>query len=307
MSESENNSSNAAAVATHVVGTANDDKMSDGYIDENENQIGAEEGGHDKVNGHAGSDEISTGDGNDLAAGDMVGDEWQFVDGKWVYNAADFDTTSAPVIRDYDDVITTGSGDDVLLGNGGNDILNSGTGDDIINAGTGDDRAFGGKGNDIINLEAGNDYAEGGVGNDTINGGEGNDTIYGDVNEGSVITNAEGATTLDQYIEHGEWNFTETDQYEQISHSIDTDESDKFEITFELAANLAGGHGSGKVEVLWNGDVVGTVSTSTGVYEKHTFEVNGQPDSSELSFRVLEPEPDPNAPVYDFSGPVVSL
>lgn len=297
---------NTAAVATDVVGSVNDDVMAEGYRDENGNIIGAQEGGHDRVNGHAGSDRIETGEGSDLAAGDMVGNEWQFINGKWVYNADNIDTTSAPVTRDYDDVIVTGAGDDVLLGNGGNDQLHAGAGDDIVNAGTGNDTAFGGEGNDILNMEDGNDYAEGGLGDDIVNAGDGNDVIYGDVNAESVLSIADGATTMEHYKDIGEWVVTETDEYEQISHSVDTDADDTFEISFELAANLNGGHGSGMVEVMWNGDVIGTVSTSTGVYEKHTFEVNGQPGESELTFRVLDPEPDPNAPVYDFSGEIVS-
>ena len=303
---SEVNKNNASNLSSHVIGTVNDDVMEEGYVDESGNEIGGKEGSNDKVNGHAGSDVITTDEGSDLAAGDMVGEEWQFIDGKWVFDASKIDTTSAPVSRDYDDVISTGAGDDVLLGNGGNDTLYSGEGDDIIIAGTGKDVAYGGKGDDIINLEAGNDYAEGGLGDDIINGGAGNDIIYGDVNQESVLADASGATTLEQYVEHGNWSISGTEDYQQISHTIDTESTDRFDITFELAANLNGGHGSGKVEVLWNGEVVGTVETSTGVFATHTFSVNGQPDQSELSFRVLEPDPDPNAPVYDFSGEIVS-
>ena len=303
---SADNETHVNALATDVVGTTDDDVMDEGYVDENGAEIGAEEGGHDKVNGHAGSDIIDTGDGSDLAAGDMVGNEWQFVNGKWVYNPDNIDTTSAPVTRDYNDIITTGTGDDVLLGNGGNDQLHAGAGDDVVNAGTGNDTAFGGEGDDILNMEDGNDYAEGGLGDDIINAGDGDDLIYGDVNAESVLSIADSATTLEQYKDIGAWVVTETEDYEEISHSVETDADDTFEISFELAANLNGGHGNGSVEVLWNGEVIGTVSTSTGIYEKHTFEVNGQPGESELSFRVLEPEPDPNAPVYDFSKEIVS-
>ena len=303
---SDGNSNNAAAIASHVIGTKEDDVIAEGYVDESGNEVGGEEGGHDKVNGNAGSDTITTGDGSDLAAGDMVGNEWQFIDGKWVYDPDQIDTTSAPVTRDYDDIIVTGKGDDVVLGNGGNDQLHSGAGDDIVNAGRGNDTVFGGEGDDILNLEAGDDYAEGGLGDDIINGGDGNDLIYGDVNAESVLAIADGATTVEQYKDIAGWTVTEADEYDEISHTVETDADDTFEISFELAANLSGGHSGGTVEVMWNGEVIGTVTTSTGVYETHSFEVNGQPGESELSFRVLDPEPDPDAPVYDFSGDVVS-
>ena len=140
------------------LGTNENDKIAEGFQNERGDSLGDALDGN-RVNGRAGDDTITMGDGANLAAGDMVGDEWSFVDGKWVYNqdavvASDMGTT-----RSYDDVITTGSGDDVLLGNGGADVLTSGAGKDLINAGTGNDRAFAGDGNDIVNLEHGNDYA----------------------------------------------------------------------------------------------------------------------------------------------------
>ena len=186
MAESE--TEETATIATHVIGTTGDDIIEEGYVDDNGAVLGAEEGGHDKVNGHEGDDTITTGEGSDLASGDMVGEEWQFIDGKWVYDPALIDTTSDPVTRNFDDIIVTGKGDDVLLGNGGNDQLFSGAGDDLVNAGTGKDTVFGGEGDDTLNLEDGNDYAEGGLGADTINAGDGDDVVYGDVNAESVLS-----------------------------------------------------------------------------------------------------------------------
>ena len=160
-------------------GTTGNDAIVDGFENTDGKSLKEKLDQVDKVNGNMGDDVISTGAGNDLAAGDMVGAEWAYIDGKWVYNP------DAVVVSDYgadtsfDDTITTGDGNDVLLGNGGNDILNAGAGDDIINAGRGDDTAFGGTGDDLINLEDGNDYAEGGLGDDEMVGYDGADTyIY---------------------------------------------------------------------------------------------------------------------------------
>ncbi|MEO0357580.1 MAG: calcium-binding protein, partial [Pseudomonadota bacterium] len=120
-------------VVNDLLGTVDDDGL---------NTTGTS--GVDRVNGHEGSDIINTGDGTDLAAGDQVGAEWQFVDGKWVYDASAIVTTGGGFVRDFNDVIRTGAGDDVLLGNGGWDKLFGGQGGDLVNAGTGADQAFGG-------------------------------------------------------------------------------------------------------------------------------------------------------------------
>ncbi|MBO6896220.1 MAG: hypothetical protein JJ868_02500 [Shimia sp.] len=55
-----------------IVGTTGDDSIATGD-------------NVDHVNGHAGSDTLTSGEGNDLVAGDMVGREWVFVDGQWVF------------------------------------------------------------------------------------------------------------------------------------------------------------------------------------------------------------------------------
>ena len=301
---SENTKNSAANLSSHVVGTVNDDVMSEGYQDAVGNAIGSKEGSNDKVNGHAGSDTITTDEGSDLAAGDMVGEEWQFIDGKWVFDASKIKSDGSGLSRDYDDVISTGAGDDVLIVNGGNDTLNAGAGDDIVIAGRGDDRAFGGTGDDVMHLEAGNDYAEGGDGDDIINGGAGNDVIYGDNANDNLLGGSDNATSFAQFGENGAWTHSEEDG--TISQTVSTNADETYQISFEIAANLDGGYISGMVEVLWNGEVVGTVDTNSGGFEEHSFMVQGTGGDGALTFRSIEPEPDPDAPVYDFSGPVVS-
>lgn len=258
-----------------------------------------------KVNGHAGSDEITTGNGgNNLAAGDMVSNEWQFVDGRWVYNPDAVTNNGYGATRSYDDVIRTGDGDDVLLGNGGNDTLYGGGGDDIINGGRGHDQAFGGSGNDTINLEQGDDFAEAGLGNDTVNAGAGDDVVYGDLRGDNLLAgDTEGLSSFAQYAEGGNWTMTDDQGISTISQSANTEAGRAYTISFELAANLAGGHGAGKVEVLWNGEVVDTVTVTSGVYETHEVTVTGTGEDGALSFRTLPAE---DAPRYNFDGPVVS-
>lgn len=293
----------SSTTETEFVGSKSDDQMVEGYTNKDGKTLSEKLASVDKVNGNAGSDTISTGGGSDLAAGDMVGNEWTFVDGKWVYDPDAVVVSDIGATRAYDDEIHTGDGNDVLLGNGGHDTLFAGAGDDTINAGTGHDSAFGGDGDDLINLEDGNDYAEGGRGDDTVNAGAGDDVVYGDLKGDNLLSGtSDDMTSFSQYADGG-WTMTDVDGTSVISQSANTEVGETYTIAFELAANLSGGHSSGKVEVLWNGEVVGVVETSTGVYTKHEVEVTSTGEQGELSFRALKPD---GGVEYDFSGPIAS-
>ncbi len=289
--------------STEFVGTVDDDDISDGFTNAAGRSLSEKLADVDKVNGNAGDDRISTGAGDDLAAGDMVGDEWRYVDGKWVYDAARMQVSDLGASRSYDDEITTGAGDDVLLGNGGDDILRAGAGADTINAGTGDDRAFGGRGDDLVNLEDGDDYAEAGLGNDIVNAGDGDDVVYGDLRGNNILNDTGGLSGFSQLADAGGWTMTDVDGQSAIAQSANTVAGESYTISFELAANFSAGHSSGQVEVLWNGDVVATVEATSAVYQKYAVEVTGSGSDGELSFRALDPT---GGPEYDFSGPVVS-
>lgn len=286
------------------IGSTEEDNIVEGYQNEKGQTLGEQLDAVDKVNGHAGDDEISTGGGNDLAAGDMVGDEWSFVDGKWVYDPSAVVVSDLGSARSYDDDIRTGAGDDVLLGNGGHDTLRSGDGDDTINAGTGSDRAYAGSGDDLVNLEQGNDFAEGGLGDDTVNAGDGDDVVYGDLESGNVLQGTNGHSSFSQYDESDAWTMTDVDGQTMISQSANTKPGETYTISFELAANLSAGHSSAKVEVLWNGEVVDVVEASSGIYETFEVDVRSTGSDGDLSFRTVETAP--GGQEYDFSGPVAS-
>lgn len=287
-----------------VLGTKNNDTIGHGYTTMDGKTLSEKATDVTKINGLEGDDVITTGQGHTLAAGDMVGDEWQFVDGKWVYTPAAVIVSNYGADKSFNDIITTGAGNDVVLGNRGDDILSSAAGDDIINAGSGDDKAFGGSGNDTLNLEDGNDYAEGGVGNDIINGGDGDDVIYGDIKSGNLLQSAAlGTSTLAGLANSGAWTMVDSYGTEGISQSAQTVAGETYTISFELAANLAGGHATGAVEVIWNGEVVKTVETKSGVYETFKIDVTSTGDAGELSFRAIEPS---DGHTYNFEGPIVS-
>jgi Ca2+-binding RTX toxin-like protein len=260
--------------------------------------------GVSKVNGLEGNDVIVTSNTNDLGAGDMVGNEWTFVNGEWIYNKHSVIVSNYGQDYTFDDTITTGAGNDVLLGNGGNDSLYAGNGKDRVNAGTGDDMAFGGNGDDILNLEAGDDYAEGGYGNDIVNGDAGDDVIFGDIKGDNLLSAFTGtASTFDALVNTGSWTMSDTFGQSTISQSAQTVVGESYTISFGLAANLAGGHSTGAIEVIWNGQVIDTVHATSGAYELFEIDVISTGSEGTLTFNAIEPEVGIH---YNFEGPIVS-
>lgn len=112
---------------------------------------------------------IVTGSGNDLLAGDEQANE-----------------------------LSGGAGDDTLLGRGGNDSLFGDEGADFLDGGTGDDVASGGAGNDTL-------VGGSGEGDDLLDGGEGRDfgqytsttqSITVDLQAGTALGSEIGTDTL---------------------------------------------------------------------------------------------------------------
>lgn len=292
------------ANTTVFLGTLGDDIMDNGFTNDTGDTMGTSISDVIRANGSEGNDAITTGLGNDLAAGDMVGAEWTFVDGKWVYDADAVVVSTYGFDKSFNDVIVTGAGDDVLLGNGGNDLLDAGAGDDIVNAGRGLDRVFAGLGNDTVNLEAGNDYAEAGLGADIVNGGAGNDVIYGDLANDNILAAGDGAaSTFAALAQSGGWAMTDDGGTTQIAQSAATVAGETYTIAFDLAANLAGEYSTAAVDVIWNGEVVDTVETTSGAFETFEIDVVSTGTEGALSFRAVEAT---GGPAYNFDGPIIS-
>lgn len=286
------------------IGTGSDDIITNGFDNIEGDILTVAEQDAILVNGLEGDDEITTGEGNDLAAGDMVGGEWTLIDGEWVYNSAAVVQSTYGLTDSFNDVISTGNGNDVLLGNGGNDLLFAGAGNDIVNAGTGNDRAFAGLGNDTVNLEQGDDYVEAGLGNDIVNGGAGNDVIFGDLAGDNLLTNAQpNATTFSALAQGGAWAIMDTQGTTEISQSAATVAGETYTIAFDLAANFAGGQSTATVEVIWNGEVVDTVEATSGAFETFEVDVVSAGEEGALSFRAVEGS---DGISYNFDGPIIS-
>jgi Ca2+-binding RTX toxin-like protein len=122
-----------------------------------------------------GSDEIHSGDGNDIIFGDVPftdaladaqglgstiadGSGWKvFQELGWTeqqmvdYIKANHSALSAESgLTGGHDTIDAGAGNDIVYGQDGNDTINGGTGDDILSGGSGNDTFKVGEGNDII-------------------------------------------------------------------------------------------------------------------------------------------------------------
>ncbi|MEO0487674.1 MAG: DUF4114 domain-containing protein [Pseudomonadota bacterium] len=267
-------------------------------------------GGDDRLEGRAGEDQIEGNSGDDLLVGGGASTEWSLVDGKWVYDGSKVDPNAVGEMVGDDDVIVGGTGDDVLIGNGGNDALYGGAGEDRFNGGYGDDRAYGGADDDVINLQQGDDYAEGGSGGDIINAGEGDDVIYGDDKAENMLRTTGEESSFADYAAMDAWDsYTdETTGKTTIAQEVMTEAGQTYEMTFDLAANLAAGATSGTIEVLFNGEVIETIDTTSGVFESHTVSFTGDGGPGSLSFRNVETsaEAQAAAPVYDTSGPIMS-
>lgn len=80
---------------------------------------------------------------------------------------------------DGDDYIVDGDGSNTLSGGAGKDKIYGGEGNDRLNGNGGNDKLFGEGGADRLYGGDGNDYLDGGSSNDRLEGDAGDDTMYG--------------------------------------------------------------------------------------------------------------------------------
>ncbi|MCP5076224.1 MAG: calcium-binding protein [Rhodobacteraceae bacterium] len=298
-----------------VVGTSEADTILGGSGDDSIDAGGGDDtietyGGNDAVDGEGGEDSISGGTGDDLLAAGKAGEEWSYVDGKWVFNPEAVNTAADPYYKvdENDNTLIGNEGEDVLLGARGKDLMVGGEGADTINAGRGNDMGFGGDGSDLINLESGDDYGEGGKGADVINAGAGDDVVFGDSRDNLLQQDADtSAVTFEQHAESGWLVSKNADSgLSQMTQTIETTAGETYALTFDLAANLAGGSASGAVQVLWNGKVIDTIQVDGGVFESQTVEFAGTGQPGELTFVTIPPETDSEGPEINMDGPIFS-
>ncbi|RCK31806.1 beta strand repeat-containing protein, partial [Thalassospira xiamenensis] len=147
---------------------------------------------NESVIGTAGSDEITTAEGNDYV---------EALSGNDIINSGAGNDTNYG--GSGDDIIDAGEGNDIVYGGSGHDIIDAGQGNDTVHGGSGRDTISGGEGEDYINAGGSDDIVTGGAGDDTIYGGNGRDTISG--GDGSDYINAGNS---DDIVDGGAGNDT---------------------------------------------------------------------------------------------------
>ncbi|MEM6618382.1 MAG: calcium-binding protein, partial [Pseudomonadota bacterium] len=131
--------------------------------------------------------------------------------------------------------------------------------------------------------------------------------VYGDDRAANILQTENGQpTSFAQYADGNVWTVDDVNGQKQMSQSLQVDPGETYEVTFELASNIAGGSTAGAVEVLWNGQVIGTVETSSGVFETHSIEIPAGGSVADLTFREIDPSGADTGPVIDTSGPIAT-
>lgn len=131
----------------------------------------------DAVNGTAGADTISAGDGPHVLFGADGNDSISGGAGFNVVNGNHGDDTIAghSTVGDW---LSGGQGNDLVTAGGGLNVVNGNLGDDTLVGGSGHDVLRGGQGADSIVAGSGDAWISGDRGDDTIQAGAGSDVIF---------------------------------------------------------------------------------------------------------------------------------
>lgn len=155
--------------------------------------------------------------------------------------------------------------------------------------------------NDQIDGTSEADIIVGAGGDDQITGGAQGDTIVGDY-ENNLLPDDTGEISFAEYAQSANWTVTQyADGHNQMSQTIDTVAGGTYELSFDLANNFSAGNAVGAVEVVWNGEVIGTHQTESGVFQQVTVSLTGIGGPGELIFRSTEPD---GSTQIDTSGPI---
>jgi Ca2+-binding RTX toxin-like protein len=228
------------------------------------------------------------------AGGDQIGQFYFDADGDWVDNG--------DAIGEGDgDSIRAGDGNDTVWSNDGNDTVHGEGGNDQINLGGGNNVAFGGAGADTINGEWQNDTISGddfiASGPNLIVNGSFEDTTgmtttgWGFSGAGAAPgwTDANGFPI--EFHNDGRGGLTATDgsnwldlegnpgQQSTVSQTVaGVQDGQVYVLSFDAAdlSNINDGTTQdNQLQVIWNGDVVGTIDASDGSWRNYEFHLIG--------------------------------
>ena len=227
-------------------------------------------------------------------------------DGDWIDNGDAIGESDADSVR-------SGAGNDTIWANDGDDTVHGEAGDDQIYVGQGDNIAFGGSGADTLSGDWGNDTLSGDdfvtTGPNLIINGSFEDTtgmtptVYGfDAPSGNIVgwTDANGFSINVHNDNRGGLNATDgsnwmdmesaSGQHNVISQSVEgISDGQAYLLSFDvgdITTAADGMLGDNQLQLLWNGELVGTIDASDGSFTNYTFHlIGGAGDGSNtLSF-----------------------
>lgn len=240
------------------------------------------------------------------AGADQIGQFYVDADGEWIDNGDAIGEGDGDSVRagDGNDTIWAGDGDDTVHGEAGDDLFDLGSGNNVAFGGTGSDTINGGWLNDTI---SGDDFIA--TGPNLIANGSFEDTtgmspaFYGFFGPGGSApgwTDANGNQI--EFVNNGSRGLTATDganwldmeafagEHLVVSQTVTgVSDGQVYVLSFDAADVANGNDGTtldNQMQVVWNGDIVGTIDAVDGDWRSYEFHlIGGSGDGSNtLSF-----------------------
>ncbi len=142
-------------------------------------------------------------------------------------------------------------------------------------------------------------------GDDTLIGKAGDDVIIGDFATENLLSGSESATSFAQYENGDAWTVSALENgHSEMTQSVQTVSGAAYTVSFEAAANIGEGYLTGAVEVLWNGEVVGSIDTAAAGFTGFDFGLIGTGGQDALTFRSVESISEPSGPTIYTDTPI---
>lgn len=104
----------------------------------------------------------------------------------------------------------------------------------------------------------------------------------------NLLQDTDDKLTFEQYAVSDHW-VGEVDENGNpvLTTTVDTVQGVSYELDFNIAANLSADVESAEIEVIFNGEVIGSFLHEGGVFETYTFDLEGTGEPAELEFRII--------------------
>ncbi|MEM7471174.1 MAG: type I secretion protein [Pseudomonadota bacterium] len=168
-----------------------------------------------------------------------------------------------------------------------------------------DDPILGTSQDDVLQGDKQQNTIIGQEGDDHLIGAADGDILIGDFGTENLLQGGESANSFSQYAANGDWSVeTLANGHSEMTQSVQTVAGGAYSISFEAAANTGEGHFTGAVEVLWNGEVIDTIDTSSGIFEGVSLDLVGTGGMDALTFRSVESTASPTGPEILTDAPI---